>query len=197
MSAEGLDPTGVMLRVTSVLEALGVPYLVGGSMASIFHGMMRTTNDADLVAELGMEHVDAFAAALRSTFYLDEESIRDAIQTRSSFNVIHLDTMFKVDVFISRRRPFDLARFQRGARQTLLASSGEGATMSSAEDAILAKLEWYRLGGEVSERQWRDVLGVLKTQGARLDVAYLRTWAEGLGVLDLLERAFVSVDGNA
>ena len=69
--------------------------------------------------------------------------------------------------------------------------------MSSAEDAILAKLEWYRLGGEVSERQWRDVLGVLKTQGARLDVAYLRTWAEGLGVLDLLERAFVSVDGNA
>ncbi len=99
--------------------------------------------------------------------------------------------MFKVDIFIPKPRPYSRAQFERRIRQFLSPESEQQAYISSAEDNILAKLEWYRMGGEVSERQWRDILGILRTQSGRLDVAYMRQWAAALNVSDLLQRALL------
>jgi hypothetical protein len=115
--------------------------------------------------------------------------IQQAIQRRGSFNLIHLNTMFKVDIFIPKGRPFDRQQFERRIAEKVGADRDRQIWVLSAEDVVLAKLEWFRLGGEVSERQWRDILGVMKTQQSALDIAYLKQWAQTLGVADLMERA--------
>ena len=183
------EPVEVTLRVTSVLEKLGVPYLIGGSLASTLYGMVRTTQDSDVIAEMRSEHVQPFIVALQGEFFIDEEMIVDAVQRHSSFNIIHHDTMFKVDVFIPSSRPFQKSQFDRAQRQSFDLEPEVSANFASAEDTILSKLEWYRMGGEVSERQWRDILGVLKTREGELDLGYLRKWAKELKVNDLLARA--------
>jgi len=172
--------------VLVALRGLGVRHYVGGSIASSAHGVPRASIDADVVAELGPAHGSALAAALRDAYYVSEERVRDAIARRASFNVIHLETMVKVDVFVSRDRPFDRRAFERA--RTALFEGGNELPVSSPEDTVLAKLEWFRRGGEVSERQWTDVMGVLRA-GAAPDEAYLRQGALEIGVADLLGRA--------
>jgi hypothetical protein len=183
------EPIAVTLQVVEVLEALGVPYLIGGSFASSVYGAYRATADVDLVADLKFEHVEPLVKALREPFYIDDEMVRDAIRHRRSFSAIHLTTMFKVDVFIPQRRPYSQAQLERRVKRIIWPEPECTAYLASAEDNILAKLEWYRMGGEVSERQWRDISGILKAQGDRLDTAYLRQWAAALQVADLLEKA--------
>ena len=184
------DLVAALLPVIEALDSLGVGYYVGGSVASSIHGVPRASIDADLIAELGAEHVAPLAARLSALFYLDEGRMRDAVERRLSFNVIHLASMFKVDVFVSKGRPFDIEASGR-ARLEALGESPDApkARVASPEDTLLAKLEWYRRGGESSERQWSDILGLLRVRAGRLDVAYLADWASALGVADLLERA--------
>jgi len=189
MASEQIEVT---LIVIEVLERLGVPYLIGGSLASAVHGVARSTLDSDLVVELQPEHAQPLVEALQGHFYLDLETIQWAIQQRSSASLIHLESMFKIDLFISRQRPFDQARFSRRTLHPVMDNPERLAYVCTAEDILLAKLEWYRQGGEVSERQWRDILGILRVQQGRLDVAYLRYWAAELGILDLLDRALAA-----
>ena len=183
------DSIAVTLAVIDVLDALHVPYLIGGSLASSVYGMVRSTLDADIVADLQVEHVAPLVSALQNQFYVDEGAIFEAIHEQGSFNIIHLATMFKVDIFLLKGRPYDEAEFEHRTQRVVATDPERTAYVASAEDTILTKLEWYRLGREVSERQWRDILGILKTQSGALDIAYLRKWAQELGVKDLLELA--------
>ena len=182
------EPIEVTLKVTDVFEKLGVPYLIGGSLASALYGMVRTTQDADIVAEMRLEHLRPFVFALQDEFYIDDEMITASIQSNSSFNIVHRDSMFKVDVFIPRPRPFLRSQLARARKQTFVFEREISAKFASPEDTILSKLEWYRLGGEASERQWRDIQGVLKTRKGELDLRYLQKWAEELQIRDLLDR---------
>ena len=183
------EPLEVTLLVTRVFDELGVDYLIGGSLASTLHGLVRTTQDSDIITNLRLEHVSHFIDKLDQVFYIDDEMIKEAISRHGSFNIIHRESMFKVDVFIPKPSPFLRSQLGRAQRQTFNLAIDISAKFASAEDTILAKLDWYRLGGEVSERQWRDILGVLKTQAGSLDIAYLQKWAGELGISDLLERA--------
>jgi len=183
------EPIEVTLVVTGVFERLGVPYLIGGSLASTLYGMVRTTQDSDIIAEMHPEHIQPFVSALEAEFYVDQEMIAESIQHNSSFNIIHHDTMFKVDVFIPRPRPFLTSQLARARRLTFSLGKEVSAIFASPEDTILSKLEWYRMGGEASDRQWRDILGVLKTKAGDIDLEYLHKWARELKVSDLLERA--------
>ena len=191
------EPLEVTLKVVKAFDQLEIPYLIGGPLASAVHGIVRATLDADLVADIQQSHIVPLVKLLKNEFYIDAEMILDAIQHASSFNLIHLETMFKVDVFILKQRPFDLNQMQRRVSQSVGDAPEERAYFSTAEDIILAKLEWFRAGGETSERQWRDILGVLDLQGDRLDFDYLRNWATILSVQDLLNKAFQAIQGKS
>ncbi len=184
------DILAAITPIVEALEELGIPYHIGGSVASSLYGLPRLTIDADLVADLRMEHVRPLVKQLETDYYIDGDMIRDAIRRQSSFNLIHQDTILKVDIFIPKSRLFDQEELRR-AQQEVLSEGTRPFNIASPEGTILNKLEWYRMGGEVSDRQWNDILGVLKVQGTNLDMAYLRRWAANLSVTDLLERALV------
>lgn len=179
----------VLHRVAELLEASGVRFVVVGSFASSARGQARATADIDFVADIPEVSIVPLVAALAAEFYVDEDAVRRAVRERRSFNAIHLDSMLKIDVFIAPPSGFRRAQLENGRPEVLDPNSGRAVPIATAEDTILSKLAWYRDGGEVSERQWSDVLGVIRVQGAALDVEYLRATARGLGVEELLERA--------
>ncbi len=184
------EPLLVIARLVRAFDNLAIRYVVGGSFASSLYGIPRATQDVDLVAEIELSHVDALASALAGEFYIDAGMISDAIRRQASFNVIHLATMFKADVFVARDDPWSREEFSRARTEELDTPEGKVAIrFASAEDTLLHKLVWFKLGNQVSERQWGDALGVLKVQAAALDRVYLEIWARRLDVLDLLARA--------
>ena len=173
--------------MASVLDQLGIAYLVGGSVASLVHGEVRTTQDVDLVVDLAPERLGPLAAALQAQFLADAELLRICLRQRIASNVVHRGTGLKLDLFPLRDRPFSREELARAVRVQI--APGCSVRIATAEDCVLTKLEWFRKGGEVSERQWRDVQGVLRLQAGRLDRGYLRRWAGELGIDDLLQRA--------
>ena len=189
-----MQPPDLIAAVTPVataLERLGVEYYVGGSVASSAYGYTRTTQDVDLVASLAPKHVAPLVRTLQGAYYANAQTISEAVARKSCFNVIHLATSFKVDIFPVKNRRYDRTALQRAERK--LVDAAHPSTqffLASPEDVILSKLEWFRLGDEISQRQWGDVLGVLKVQENALDRAYLEKWAAELEIADLLERAW-------
>lgn len=181
------SPLQALAEVARALDQLGVRYLVCGSLASALHGEPRTSQDADLVADLLPHHATPLAERLAPAFYADADAIRLAAGQRSSCNVVHLASGWKIDLFVLRDRDYSRLEMQRAI--PLQVEPGVTLRVATAEDTLVTKLEWFRKGGEVSERQWRDVLGILKTQADRLDLGHVRTWSERLGVADLLDRA--------
>jgi hypothetical protein len=182
-----LDPAAVALLVTRALDELGIPHTIGGSIASSFAGEPRSTLDVDIIAAIQAEHVDSLVAALSSAFYIEGASLRRAIRATSSTNLIHQDTQIKIDLFVAGGTPLDHQQISR--RTAVELGPGRTLYIHPPEDILLQKLHWYHKGGAVSDRQWRDVLGIVRVQGARLDTAYLREQAPTLGVEALLERA--------
>lgn len=179
----------VTRKVAAAFDVAGIRYFLGGSVASALYGEARSTRDVDLVAAMMPAHVEPFVAALGGEFYADSRAIAHAVASRRSFNVIHLDTMVKADIFVFRADPFGRSQFARRVGKQLTPDHPTSIYVASAEDTVLAKLQWYRECGGVSDRQWNDVLGVLKVQGPTLDRAYLREWARELKLADLLDRA--------
>lgn len=179
----------IALFVAGVFDELEIPYLVGGSLASSLHGIPRATQDVDLVASIEQRHVPDLVAAFGEQFYFDEGAIRDAIDRRTSFNLVHLQSLFKVDIFVPEDDPATRAQFRRRLRFSLGEGERRSLVVASPEDVVLHKLYWYSQGDEVSERQWRDAVGVLQVAGNRLDLEYLQRTADLLGVENLLRRA--------
>ncbi len=165
--------------------------MLGGSLASSILGEPRSTHDIDLAVLLPEQQVEAVAARLESRFFVDVESARDAVRRRGMFNVFHRETMLKVDVFVVTDDAFERERMRRRTFVELSDASPQRVALSTPEDLVVRKLAWFRDGGGVSDRQWRDVLGVLKLQRGRLDLVHMRRWAAHLAVAELLERALV------
>lgn len=184
------EPTEVLLKLARIFNTHGIRYLVGGSFASAIYGHPRSTQDVDIVADLSLEKSAALQTALADEFYSDPQSIQNAIRSRSSFNALHLPTMFKADIFILKSDLRSQTEFAR-ARQQEVQTQDDHVVIpfATVEDTLLHKLYWYKLGNQVSDRQWNDVLGMLKIQRLKLDNAYLDTWAPTLGVTDLLNKA--------
>jgi hypothetical protein len=180
---------GAFSRLLEVLDLLEVAYHVGGSVASSAHGLPRTTLDVDLVVDLRPEQIDAFAAELADEFYVDAATIREAFSRGRSANLIHLRTAWKFDLFPLKSDDYSRTAFGRRTFREVRPDGRETVecAVATPEDTILRKLEWYRAGGEVSERQWSDLRGICGALKGRLDLNYLRRWAAELKVLDLLE----------
>ena len=180
----------VLQKVTDAFEKLGVEYMVGGSFASSVHGIPRLTNDVDIVARLGREVVAGLVVLLGEEFYIDADMAFEAIQNHSSFNVIHLATMMKADIFILGNSAWANIQWER--RHTKEVGTKEEKFFlyfASVEDMILQKLLWYKMTGGHSDRQWGDVQGMIRVQSDVLDNTYLTHWAGELGISDLLAQS--------
>jgi hypothetical protein len=182
-------PTEFLTHVARMLERLGIPYHVGGSVASSAHGMYRASADIDFVIDPTRDQLEALARELGPEFYVSRPAMEEALSRRDTFNAIHERTSFKIDFFIKGTSPFDAEEMRRSVRLAVDPAREDSVLLKSPEDTILRKLEWFRRGGEASERQWQDVVAILAAGSGHLDADHLDRWARELDVTDLLERA--------
>lgn len=182
------DPLTVAREVIEVFEKLGARYSIGGSLASAFAGEPRSTLDVDIVVALTSSQADVLADELSDSFYLDRTRLQEAVAMHRSVNLIHHETSIKIDLFIAGGTPLDDELLRR-RRPVVVGHPPVEIFVHTPEDILLQKLRWFRLGGEMSDRQWRDVRAIVEVQGTRLDREYLDEGAAKLGVTDLLTRA--------
>jgi hypothetical protein len=188
------DPIAVALRVAAAIELAGGAYFLGGSLASSLQGEPRATNDIDIVIELSAGRIGQLIAALGPEFEVDSDMLRDAVVHGRTCNIFYLPAVMKIDLFAVGSCPYDEVEFAR-RRPVAVRSTGETLVVKSPEDTVVRKLLWYRQGGGVSDRQWRDVVEVLRVSGPSMDGAYLAVWTQRLGLTSLLERAKADATG--
>jgi hypothetical protein len=184
-------PRQAFARLLEALDRLEIRSMVSGSVASSIHGHARMTRDVDIIVDIGLDDAGPLVDELTDKFYIDADGIRSAIEHQRSFNVIHLQSSFKFDLFPLSNDPYQQAQFNRRRFEisSLFGADPLEFAVASPEDLILGKLRWYQLGGGVSEHQWNDVLGVMAVQRERLDLDYLFTWAGYLEISHLLRQA--------
>jgi predicted nucleotidyltransferase len=190
-------PLSVLSQVTAILEQQNISYVLVGSFASSIHGMYRSTADIDILADIHTEQIRTLFEILQTSFYVDEHAMRDAVAQGRSFNAIHFDSVFKVDIFIAGADEFALTQLKRRQLRKISPEKDDALYVASAEDTVLAKLRWYRAGHETSNTQWNDVLGVLGASGSYLDLEYLHTWASKLGIEDLLQKVLDDIQDES
>lgn len=176
-------------EIAEVFRGLGVPYMIGGSVASTLWGEPRLTLDVDFVAKLEQVHAEPLVMVLGESWYADLSSIRGAIERNASFNLIRLSRMVKVDVFVPPDEGLHASKWERVRYETLTPDSAARVAVTSPEDIVLQKLDGFRRGGGVSENQWRDVTALLRIRGELLDDEYLDHWALRMDLSESLARA--------
>lgn len=178
----------LLRRLVERLDAAGIHHMVAGSFASTYHGQPRSTQDVDVVIDPTPSTLDAFLGSLpEDDYYADADTARDAFRRRSQFNLVDMATGWKVDLIVRKARPFSIEEFRRRQPAELF---GARVYLATAEDSILAKLEWAKQSD--SERQLRDVAGILSVRAASLDVPYIEHWAVELGVVEQWQRVATS-----
>ena len=190
--SDAVDPLAVAWTVSRALEDIGIVHTIGGSLAASVAGEPRSTIDIDVVAAIEEFHVDQLVGLLRHAFYVDEASLRRAIRERSSTNLIHQATQLKVDLFVAGGTPLDTQQLAR--RRLVDVGGGRILPFHPPEDILLQKLRWYQMGGRSSDRQWRDIQGIIRVQGTSLDRTYLRENAPAFGIEKLLADALSEGD---
>ena len=186
----------VLSSITAIFEDLGIRYVLVGSLASSIHGIYRATADIDILTDLRIEQVHPLFEPLQDTFYVDKHAMREAVARAGSFHAIHFDSVFKVDIFVSKGDEFALRQLDRRELRKISPDRTETVYVATVEDTVLAKLRWYRVGHETSNTQWKDVVGILATSRANLDLHYLRDWSGKLGLTELLQKALLEIQDD-
>jgi hypothetical protein len=184
-----VTPLELAADVAERLDRLGIPYVIGGSLAAALVGEPRSTADVDIAVELAADMIDALVGAVADDFYVPENAVAVAVAATSSFNLVDRRSALKVDVFVLGDDLLDRRQLARRRSVQLPLPADREVWVTSAEDVVLRKLRWFDDGGRVSDRQWRDIVGVLRTQAGRLDDGYLSATAEAAGLSELLLRA--------
>jgi hypothetical protein len=187
-----VTPLDLVVQIGAILDDVGLDWVLGGSLASSLVGEPRATLDIDVAVVLERRNVEALVAAVRADYYVSEPMVLEAVEHGSSFNLLHFGTGFKIDVFVLTDDALD--RRQLAGRQTVTLDDGTTIWVGSPIDQVLRKLRWFQSGGEVSDRQWRDVMAILTVQAQRIDHAELLAAADQLGLGPLASRAIAALD---
>lgn len=185
-----MDPLDLVGEMGRIFDEVGIAWVLGGSMASSVSGQPRATMDIDMAVRMDLAQVAKLVGVVTPAYYASEHMIRDAVVHRSSFNLIRLDGVMRVDVFVLGDGLLDRRQMER--RRQIDVPRTDGPILiwvGTPEDQVLRKLRWFQLGGEVSDRQWNDVLGILTVQAATIDLTDVVRTATQLGLGDLAVRA--------
>jgi len=188
---QGIDKPSdidVISIFVNILEGLGIRYAVGGSIASSVYGRVRFTQAADINLEPFDDKAQRFYEMVKKEFYISKDAMKHALLETGSFNIIHLGTAFKIDLFIRKQGIFGEQIFKRARNLSLGGKEAKNFCITSPEDIILLKLLWYRDSGYSLEKQIEDVTGILEVQAGLLDINYIKSWAANLGISDLISR---------
>ena len=194
--AKAPDIIEITLETIDRLRRIDVPYQITGPLAVSAFGVARSTSGVDIEVDLKPARVGALIRLLKPAFHIVGPDIEEAARNGESFRVIHIKSMVPFDVSFLKNRRFDKSAFRRRLSKTVTKRPVRKAYFASPEVSVLNLLESYRLGGKVSEREWKDAVGVIKIQGKELDKRYLKHWAKDLKLFQLLQKAYRDAGGR-